>query len=259
MNDGIPSYEILPHAAKEIDDRLATIFHVVRDAQPPAPRNIIRVPLAKSELAAYKRMARTSVFETDGRAITAVNAGVLYGKLLQLANGAIYDEQHNWHLVHNRKIEAVLELLEGLPRPVIIGYGFVHDVERLLRAVEGREKRVGILRTGKSLDQWRAGEIQVGIMHPASAGHGLNDLYVSGATNLAWFGPCPNREFYDQLNGRLVGGHRRAGRKVTIHHLIAEGTIDEDALELVDLKGEDQTSAQINIIKRIKEDLRAQG
>jgi hypothetical protein len=261
LNDGIPTYEILPHSAKEIDERLASIIHVVRDAQPPAPKNFIRVELSKEELARYNRMVRTSVFElAPGTApITAVNAGVLYGKLLQLANGAIYDEQHNWHLVHDRKIEALMELLESLPRPVLIGYSFVHDVERLRRALEhdvkGAGARVGVLRTSASLDAWRRGDIQIGIMHPASAGHGLNDLYVSGCRHLVWFGFTANREHYDQLNGRLAGGHRRTGRTVCIHHLVAEGTIDTDAQVAIDFKGEQQVTSQIRVLERIRQEV----
>jgi len=92
-------------------------------------------------------------------------------------------------------------------------------------------------------------------MHPASAGHGLNDLYLSGAENLVWFGFTPNREFYDQLNGRLTGGHRRTGRDIVIHHLLCSNTIDEDALALLDFKGEQQTTAQIRVAQHMVGDI----
>jgi hypothetical protein len=91
-------------------------------------------------------------------------------------------------------------------------------------------------------------------MHPQSAGHGLNDLYVSGAENLVWFGFTSNREFYDQLNGRLIGGHRRTGRNVVIHHLVTEGTVDEDALSMLDFKGDQQLAAQIRVAQKLKEE-----
>jgi hypothetical protein len=176
----------------------------------------------------------------------------LWGKLLQLANGAVYDAEKNYHVLHDRKLEALGELLESLPRPVIVGYGFIHDVERVQRFISKAfpGERVGVLRTGKSLDVWRSGGLDIGIMHPASAGHGLNDLYVSGAENLVWFGFTSNREFYDQLNGRLAGGHRRTGRKICIHHIVADNTIDEDALAMLDFKGDQQLTAQIRVAQR---------
>jgi hypothetical protein len=257
VNDGIPSYTLKEGAAQEIDAIIGTAFFVMRDAQPPAPTNFITVALSKDERKLYSKMVRTSVLQHAGAQITAVNAGVLWGKLLQMANGAVYDDTHVWHEIHRRKLDALWELLESLPKPVIIGYGFVHDIERVFRDFPQDLGRLGVLRTGKSLDAWRRGEIDYGIMHPGSAGHGLNDLYVSGAENLVWFGFTSNREFYDQLNGRLAGGHRRTGRKVCIHHIVAEGTVDEDARGLLDFKGDQQTTAQIRVAKRMTEEIHA--
>jgi SNF2-related domain len=253
VNDGVPSYTIRDGAAQEIDALIADIIYVVRDAQPPAPTNFIKVALAPDERKLYSKMVRTSVLQHGGAEISAVNAGVLWGKLLQMANGAVYDEKHVWHQIHNRKLDALWELLESLPKPVIIGYGFVHDVERVFQHFPKQLGRLGVLRTGKSLDAWRRGEIDYGIMHPASAGHGLNDLYLSGAENLVWFGLSPNREFYDQLNGRLTGGHRRTGRNVCVHHIVAEGTVDDDAVGMIDFKGDQQVAAQIGVARRMKE------
>lgn len=255
VNDGLVTYELRPGADKEIDAKIADLIYVLRDAQPPAPTNFIKVSLSKEERLLYNRMVRTSVLQIAGKEITAVNAGVLWGKLLQMANGAVYDETHTWHEIHRQKLDALYELLESLPKPVLIGYGFQHDVQRVFRDFPKELGRLGILRTSSSLDAWRRGEIDYGIMHPASAGHGLNDLYVSGATQLVWFGFTSNREFYDQLNGRIAGGHRRTGRNVCIHHIVSEGTIDEEAIALLDFKGDQQLKAQINIARRLKEDL----
>jgi hypothetical protein len=255
VRDGIPSRTLLPGHDKIIDALVADAIHVMRDAQPPAPRNLIKVAFSDSEKKLYRQMVRTSVLPLGGEQISAVNAGVLWGKLLQMANGAVYDSSGKWHTIHDRKLEALWELLESLPKPVIIGYGFIHDVERIFAHAPKTLGRLAILRTGKSLDAWRRGEIDIGVMHPASAGHGLNDLYVSGAENLIWFGLTPNREFHDQLIGRIAGGHRRTGRKVCIHYLLSEGTIDEEAIELLDFKGEQQLAAQMSIVlNRIKEE-----
>ena len=253
MMDGIPSYRLKKGAAEEIDKLVGEVFFVVRDAQPPAPNNFIKVILSREERANYARMVRTSVLELPAGTITAVNAGVLWGKLLQMANGAVYNADGTWHELHRRKLDALWELLESLPRPVIVGYGFVHDIERIFAGMPKALGRLGVLRTGKSLDAWRRGEIDIGIMHPASAGHGLNDLYLSGAENLVWFGFTSNREFYDQLNGRLAGGHRRTGRKVCIHHIVTEGTVDEDAQDMLAFKGDSQVAAQIRVAQRLRE------
>jgi hypothetical protein len=253
VRDGIPSREILRDSPKKIDALVGEVFHVMRDTQPPVPRNFVKVALSERETKLYREMVRTSVLSLGDEQITAVNAGVLWGKLLQMANGAVYGEDHKWHEIHKQKIEALWELLESLPKPVLIGYGFQHDVERVFASFPWRLGKLGILRTGKSLDEWRRGEIDYGVIHPASAGHGLNDLYVSGAENLVWFGFTPNRELYDQLNGRLTGGHRRAGRNVCIHHLLTEGTIDEEAAALLDSKGEQQLAAQMRVATTLKE------
>lgn len=252
VNDGVVTFDLLPGADKEIDKAISDVCLVMRDMQPAVPKNFIRVTLDKAEQKLYSKMARSNVIELSGKQINAINAGVLWGKLLQLANGAVYDAEKNYHVLHDRKLDALGELLESLPRPVIVGYGFVHDVERVQRFISKAfpGERVGILRTGKSLDVWRSGGLDIGIMHPASAGHGLNDLYVSGAENLVWFGFTSNREFYDQLNGRLAGGHRRTGRKICIHHIVADNTIDEDALAMLDFKGDQQSTAQIRVAQR---------
>ncbi len=257
VNDGVVSYELRAGSAEKIDQLIADVTFVMKDTKPKVPRNIITVSLSDKQQKLYSKMARESVIDIGGATITAVNAGVLWGKLLQMSNGAVYDETKAYHVVHDAKIEALSELLEALPRPVLIGYGFVHDVERIKAALEkcGVE-RVGIIRTNRSLDAWRSGQIEVGIMHPASAGHGLNDLYVAGCRHVVWFGYSPNREFYDQLNGRVIGGHRRTegDDSYRIHHLHCANTLDDDALSIIDFKGDQALAAQLSIVKRKKEE-----
>lgn len=257
IHDGVVSLELREGAGQEIERTISDITYIMRDPQPPVPRNYVRVSLSPGEMAAYKAMQRNAVLRIAEQEITAVNAGVLYGKLLQLANGAIYhDEKHNWTLVHDRKLEALWELLEALPKPVLIGYGFCHDLERLI--AKGHKTKLGRfaqIKSNKSLDAWRRGEIDYGVIHPASAGHGLNDLYVSGCENLVWFGFTNNLEFYEQLNGRITGGHRRAGRNPVLHHIVADGTIDERAMELLELKDFTQSSAKVRIAQMLKEEL----
>ena len=257
VSDGVVTYQLKDHAKEEIDRLISDVVYVLKDdRKEPVRLNPITVTLDKAEQKLYSQMARKACMEVAGKQITAVNAGVLWGKLLQLANGAVYDAEHEWHEVHRKKLEALGELLESLPRPVLIGYGFQHDIQRVVDFIKKEYplERIGIIRTGRSLDAWRAGEFDIGIMHPASAGHGLNDMYVSGAENLIWFGLTPNREYFEQLNGRLAGGHRRAGRNVVIHTIITENTKDEEAMQLLEMKGSDAAQAQIRMAQRwIKE------
>ena len=222
---------------------------MVPDTQSAPPKNFVTVRLSKEERHRYSQMVRTSVLDLGSGEITAVNAGVLWGKLLQMANGAIYDQDHKWHEIHLRKVDALSKLLESLPRPLIIGYSFVHDIERMQAKLAG-VPGVGVIRTNASLDAWKRGEIKVGIMHPASAGHGLNDLKDAAA--IVWFGMPSNLEHYQQLNGRVVGGHRRGNREICIHHILTEGTVDDDAKDLLEFKQGQQRTAQIRVAQRLR-------
>lgn len=214
---------------------------------PPVRTNKIRVELTPSQMAKYKKFRREYIYElASQRNITAVNAGVLHGKLLQLANGAIYvDDKGGYELFHNAKIEALEEQLETLSvrGPVLIGYNFKSDLARMTPVLErycGKAKSWLQLRSDASFDKWATGDVDFGLVHPASAGHGLNSVYKSGSQDLLWFGLSPDYELYDQLNKRLTGGHRIVGRDVCLHHIIAEGTQDEDTFELLTSKAQDQ-------------------
>lgn len=251
VNDGVITFDIKPGAAEEIDRLIADVCFVMRDKKQVKPINFIKVTLDKKEQQTYSRMAREKCIEFAGQPINAVNAGVLWGKLLQLANGAVYDAEKNWHVLHTKKIEALTELMESLPERVLIGYGFVHDLERIQEALKD-VSGVGVIRTNKSLEDWKAGRITKGIMHPASAGHGLNDL--KDAEAIVWFGSSPNFEYFQQLNGRVVGGHRLQGRDIGIHVIVAENTVDEDVIGMLNSKDGTQVSSQVRIAQRwIKE------
>lgn len=195
--------------------------------------NPIRVALEPSVLKQYRQFERECLLQLNNRTITAVNAGVIAGKLLQFANGAVYhDDKGNWSHIHDAKLDALLELVDGLDGPAIVCYGFRHDLQRLRKALAGTKKRVDVLTTEQSVARWNAGETDVLLLHPASAGHGLN-LQHAGSEALIWFGLTPDLELYEQANARLIGGHRRVGRNVVVHHIIADGTRDERMLALL--------------------------
>ena len=163
------------------------------------------------------------VAEIGDKEIDAVNAASLSGKLLQMANGAVYGRDGACIEIHGRKLDALEDLIEGMNgRPVLVAYWFRHDAERI------REKfRVREIRTGKDIDDWNRGDIPVAIIHPASAGHGLN--LQEGGSTLIWFGLTWSLELYQQTNARL---HRQGQRNtVIIHHIICRGTVDERVME----------------------------
>lgn len=248
VNDGVVSWDLRPGAAEEIDRIISDVCCVMKDAKQATPLNTIVVTLDKKEQQLYSRMVREHIIEFGGQKINAVNAGVLWGKLLQLSNGAIYDEFKNWHILHTKKLEALVELMESLPRRVLIGYGFVHDKERILSALAGVQG-LGVIRTNQSLEDWKSGKILKGVIHPASAGHGLNDLKDADA--IVWFGMTPSREHFDQLNGRVIGGHRLQGRDVPIHVITTENTVDEDAIAMIHDKGTTQSTSMIRVAQRL--------
>lgn len=258
VNDGVVSYELVAGAAETIDRLIADVVRVMRDNQPAVPVNVIPVRLSKDEKKKYNQLQRQNVLAFGDKVVNAVNAGVLWGKLLQLANGAVYDGDRFVHILHTRKIEAMLELLESLPRPILLGYGFQHDVQRVQAALAAAHvPGVRIIRTNESLNAWKRGEIEIGIIHPGSAGHGLNDLVDAKA--VLWFGLTPNKEFWDQLNGRVIGGHRRQGRDIGIHVLSAEGTVDEDALDMLTSKEATEDGSKTRIQQWLKAQKEASG
>lgn len=253
VNDGVVTYDLLPGADIEIDRAISDICVVMRDAKQVKPLNFVRVTLSKPELQAYRTLVRKNVLELGSAQINAINAGVLWGKLLQLANGAVYDADRQWHVLHDRKLEALVELLESLPNRVLIGYSFVHDIERIQAALaKAKIPGVGVIRTPKSLDDWAAGRITKGIIHPLSAGHGLNTLKDADA--IVWFGVGPNLESFQQLNGRVIGGHRLQGRNVGIHVILASNTIDEEVMRMLEHKDTAQTDSQIRVAQRFQKE-----
>lgn len=185
----------------------------------------VKVRLSESELKAYKIFEKSKIMETiDGGVVTAVNAGVLSNKLLQYANGAVYDEDGKWHEVHTAKLEALKDLVESSNSPVMVAYAYQHDLERIAQSLAAYSPRV--LQTATDISEWNAGKVKVLLVHPASAAHGHNLQY--GGHTIVWFGNTFNLELYLQLNKRL---HRQGQQHpVQIYHLVTSGTLDEDVL-----------------------------
>lgn len=202
--------------------------------------NEVDVKLSEKEMKTLDTMKRDLITTVKGEEITAANAAALSGKLLQMANGAVYDDQGTVLHIHDRKLDALEDLIEAANgKPVLIAYWFKHDLSRIQKRFE-----VEVLSTSDSIKRWNDGEIPIAAIHPASAGHGLN-LQAGGST-LVWFGLTWSLELYQQTNARLW----RQGQKetVVIHHLISKGTIDERVMKALNDKNNTQ-SALIDAVK----------
>lgn len=247
-------------AEKEIHDALRDIVLVLREEDyldlPPVVDNFIRCDLSAAAMATYKRFEREYIAEVAGKRLTAVNTGVLDGKLLQLANGAVYIEGKEWAAFHDEKLEALEETLDGIAGKALIAYAFNHDKARITKVLERASRESDrtwkLLDSDKDFQEWADGKIEWGLLHPASAGHGLNDVYKSGCEDLIFFGLTNNLEFYQQVRARLEGGHRRTGRNIRVHHLVADGTRDDDYVALIRRKALTQDNAKAALATRIQ-------
>lgn len=212
---------------------------------PGCINNIVEVKLNSQESKVYSNLERDMFVKFKDKEIDALNAATLSNKLLQMANGAIYDENKEVISIHDRKLDALEDLIESANgKPVLVAYWFKHDLSR----IKNRFKDIREIKTNKDIDDWNDGLVQVGIIHPASCGHGLN--LQDGGSTLIWFGLTWSLELYQQTNARLY----RQGQKetVVIHHIVTKGTIDEDVLNALDKKDEIQTALISALKVRIK-------
>ena len=239
------SYRLLPGAEEQIYKEIAdiTISMKAKDylKMPDLIINEVQVDLEASERRAYDTMKKEMVVRlSDVEEIDAVNAASLSGKLLQMANGAVYDDEKRVIRIHDRKLDALEDLIEAANgKPVLIAYWFKHDLDRIKERFNVRE-----ILTDDDIKAWNNGKIDVAVIHPASAGHGLN--LQQGGSTLIWFGLTWSLELYEQANARLY----RQGQKetVVIHHIITKGTIDEDVMLALKRKEKTQ-SALIDAVK----------
>lgn len=215
---------------------------------PEVMHTFVRVQLPDEAMRVYKKMEREYRSEVAGTPLTAVNAGVLDGKLLQLANGAVYIKGKEWVEFHTEKLQALEELLEGISGKLLIAYHYVHDLERIQAVLRNTGRSWAVLRSDASFIQWADGQYEIGVLHPASAGHGLNSVYKAGAEDIIHFGLNASLELFQQVNARLTGGHRRAGKNIRVHSIIADGTKDEDYVELIQGKHDQQAGLKAALV-----------
>ena len=247
------SYKPLPGAEEEIYRKISDITISMRAADhlkmPECVINEVKVKLSDEERAVYDRFKRELVVSLKGEEIDAGNAAVLAGKLSQMANGAVYGENKRVLPVHERKLDALEDLIEAANgKPVLVAYWFKHDLARIQERLRKLHIPFATLDTAESIVRWNRAELPVALIHPASAGHGLN-LQVGGST-IIWFGLTWSLELYQQTNARLWRQGQKAD-SVVISHIIATNTIDERIMAALQKKDKTQTA----LIDAVKADL----
>ena len=248
-NGVVYNYEPLPGAEEAIYSKISdiTVSMKALDYLDMPEQVLVNhfVDMEPNERKLYDDMKKQLLVEVDGEEIDAANAAVLSGKLLQMANGAIYNEARQMRIIHNRKLEMLGDLIEQANgQNVLVAYWYQHDHERIQEYLTDLGYKPRGLKSDQDIADWNAGKIQVGLISPASAGHGLN--IQKGGHILIWFSLVWSLEMYQQTNARLW----RQGQKevVTIHHIVTRDTVDGDVLNA--LKHKDTT--QQNLISAVK-------
>lgn len=246
-SNGMVVYEWLPKQGaedaiyKRLEGLCVSMKSVDHLQMPECIYNVVKVPLDAQARKLYREMERDALFELKGETITAANAAVVTGKLLQLAQGAVYDEAGKWYRIHDAKLEALQDIAEAANgKSVLVYYAFKSDLERLKCCFPDAVE----LRTEDDVERWNDWKIPMLLAHPDSAGHGLN--LQNGGCIMVWFGLTWSLEKYQQANARLY----RQGQKntVVIHHIVADGTVDERVMRVL----EGKASMQDELMEAVK-------
>ena len=251
------SYKPLPGAEEEIYRRIGDITISMKACghlkMPELITTDYEVEMSPAERKTYEALKEELVLSLPDGEITAANAAVLTGKLLQMSSGAIYGDDGSVIHIHDRKLDALEDIIEGMNgRPLLVGYWFKHDLQRITQ----RLNEVGIpyerLDSEASMKRWNAGQIQVGLAHPASTGHGLN--LQDGGNTICWFTPTWSLELYSQMNARLYRQGQKA-ETVVITHIVTKGTVDSRVLKALAEKDRIQEA----LIDAVKAEVKRRG
>jgi len=231
-------WEPLKGAREQIEAKISDICISMSAADyltlPERIDNVIPVKLSDVEMELYKRMEQDQLLQIDDNDVVALNAAAVMTKLLQIANGSVYSMDGTVVNIHDAKLEALREIIDTTDSPVLVFYSFKHDLDKILKAVAGAR----ILEGPEDIRDWNDGKVQVLLAHPASVGYGLN--LQEGGHTIIWYGLTWSLELYQQANARL---YRQGQEKsVIIHHLIAEGTVDEQAMAALQAKDTSQAA-----------------
>ncbi|WP_105208195.1 SNF2-related protein [Streptococcus suis] len=238
-------YEYIPmdYAEYQIQDKISDITISMKALDYLDMPDLIStkklVRMSEKEKEKYIQFKKEYVLsELDGLEVTAANAASLTNKLVQLSNGAVYSGDHTVVSLHEQKLDALEDILESANgEPILVAYWFKHDLARIMSRLEKLKLKSQVLKTEEDIREWNKGNVPVGLLHPAGAGHGLN--LQKGGHHLVWFGLTWSLELYQQTNARLW----RQGQEsetVVIQHIVTEGTIDEEILKALENKDAQQ-------------------
>lgn len=238
------SYKPLPGAEEQIYKRIADMTVSIRCTDVLQMPELISVPyevsMSREEQDVYTKLKRDLVLSLPDGEVTAANAASLSGKLSQMSNGAVYSDTGETILIHNRKLDALEDLIEAANgKPILVAYWFKHDYDRITERLRSIGVRYAKIDTEESIQRWNRKMIPVGLIHPASAGHGLN--LQSGGSTLIWFGLTWSLELYIQTNARLWR-QGQVSSTVVIQHIVTKGTVDERILKALESKEVTQDS-----------------
>jgi SNF2 family DNA or RNA helicase len=247
------SYKPLPGAEQAIYKQIGDITISMKSTDylpmPELVSSEYTVHLSAKEASRYEKLKQELVLQLPDGDITAANAASLSNKLCQMANGAIYDDNGEVITVHDQKLDALEDIIEAAGgKSVLVAYWYKHDLKRIEERLHKLHVPFSRLDTSDSIKRWNTGQLPVGLIHPASAGHGLN--LQSGGYCLVWFGLTWSLELYQQTNARLWRQGQTA-KTVVVQHIVTKGTIDERILKALREKDKSQSA----LIYAVKADL----
>ena len=251
------SYKLRPGAEEAIYEKISDITISMKATDhlnmPELINSSYYVVLDEKEQLIYNSLKEEMVLQLPGGDVTAQNAASLSGKLLQLANGAIYKDSGEVQPVHNKKLDALEDIIEAMNgKPLLVAYWFKHDLQRIEQKLTEQKIPFERLDSDSSINRWNKGQISVALIHPASAGHGLN--LQSGGNTLVWFGMIWSLELYQQTVARLWRQGQQSGT-VVVQHILTAGTIDERIMKVLLQKG----NTQARLIDAVKAEVSAYG
>lgn len=237
------SYKPRPFAEEEIYRRIGDITISMKALDhlkmPKLLENRYPVYMDEGEKRKYEAMKKDLVLPFEGEEITASNAAALSNKLSQMANGAVYSDKGEVARIHDRKLDALEDIIEASTGPILLCYWYRHDLDRITAKLDELKVGYSSISSEESIRSWNDGKYKVGLIHPASAGHGLN--LQSGGNHIVWFGLTWSLELLEQTNARLWRQGQKA-KTVVVQYIVTVGTIDERILDSISRKERDQNS-----------------
>ena len=244
------SYKLLPGAEQAIYDRISDITVSMKAVDhlemPELLTTEYPVELDQAEQKRYDAMKKDLILTVPGHEITAANAATLSNKLSQMADGSVYADDESVIRLHDKKLEALEDIIESANgKPLLVAYCYKSSLERIEEMLERKKISHAVISSQDSIQRWNRGELAVGLIHPASAGHGLN--LQAGGNHLVWFNLIWSLDLYQQTNARLFRQGQKEGT-VVIQHIVVKGTIDEKIMKALEKK-ENTQDAMIEAVK----------